>query len=140
MSDTLLVHRGRVKPVIPGSCNGDVVLVDSYISFFAEVNPDTGCLVAPSELCFRDAVLVFRGTRGSTVAPYIIYALRRNNTAPRCILVAEAEPMLIAGCVLAEIPLYVVEDYEGLVSSIRLAKKSAYLEVREHEALLYERV
>jgi len=140
LSNTFLVYRGKVKPVITGPCFGEVVLVDSYISFFGEVNPDQGCLVVQENTCFRDKVFIFRGTRGSTVAPYVIYALRKNNTAPKCILVAELEPMLIAGCVLAEIPLFLIENYKELVNSICDFKEGLYLEVRNSELLLYRRI
>jgi len=140
LSSTSLVYRGEVKPIIPGFCRGEVTLVDGYISFFGEVSPDRGCLSTLENKCFNGKVLVFKGTRGSTVAPYVIYALRRNNTAPVCILVAEVEPMLIVGCVIAEIPLFVVKDYEGLVKNIHVINNSGYLEVRGSELLLYRRV
>jgi predicted aconitase with swiveling domain len=54
--------------------------------------------------------------------------------------VAEVEPMLIVGCVIAEIPLFVVKDYEGLVKNIHVINNSGYLEVRGSELLLYRRV
>lgn len=129
-----------MKPVIPGPCSGEVILVDDYVSFFGEVNPDQGCLIVQENKCFQNKVFIFRGTRGSTVAPYVIYALKKNNTAPKCILVAELEPMLIAGCVLAEIPLFLIENYKDLVNSIRNFKESVYLEVLDSELLLYGRI
>jgi len=138
LSKNSLIYRGEVRAVIPGQCRGELVLVDSYISFFGEVSPDHGCLTTLENRCFSNKVLVFRGTRGSTVAPYIIYALRRSNTAPVCILVAEVEPMLIAGCVLAEIPLFVIKNYEELIRNIRDITSSVYLEVRGSELLLYK--
>jgi len=140
LSSNSPVYRSEVKQIVPGPCSGEVVLVDSYISFFGEVNPEQGCLSTLENRCFRGKVLVFRGTRGSTVAPYIIYALRKSNAAPACIIVAEAEPMLIAGCVIAEIPLFVAGNYSELVKSIQAYSNSVYLVVKGAELLLYKRV
>jgi len=111
--------RAKLRPVIPGVCKGELLIVDRYISFFGEVDPVTGCLKNTTDLCVGGKVLVFRGSRGSTVAPYILYALRKNSKAPTCMLVKEVEPMLVAGCVLGEIPLYVVLNYHEVVEACR---------------------
>ncbi len=95
-----------LKPLVPGECRGRVLILDQYLSFFGEVDPETGC-IRGSNICFPGRVLVFRGSRGSTVGPYIIYALKKNDKAPVCMIVEEAEPLLVAGCVLAGIPLYI---------------------------------
>ncbi|MCC6033960.1 MAG: DUF126 domain-containing protein [Desulfurococcaceae archaeon] len=139
MSKSSLAYKGSVKPIIPGPCSGEVVLVDGHISFFGEIDPEQGCLINLENVCFRDKILIFKGTRGSTVAPYVIYALRRNNIAPRCMLVAEVEPMLIAGCVLAEIPLFIVEKYEELVELVKKIHSKVYLEVCGNVLLLYKK-
>lgn len=139
MSENSLAYRGNIKPIVPGPCSGEVVLVDGYISFFGEVDPERGCLIDLENVCFRDKILVFKGTRGSTIAPYVIYALRKNNVAPRCILVADVEPMLIAGCVLAEIPLFTVERYEEFVELVKSTHSNVYLEVCGGALLLYKR-
>lgn len=93
--------------------------MDRYISFFGEVDPSRGVLkLGDRELDISGKALVMRGTRGSTVGSYIVYALRRHGKAPSCIIVKEAEPILIAGCVLADIPLFVISDYEPFVNSV----------------------
>ncbi|MEM4481665.1 MAG: DUF126 domain-containing protein [Desulfurococcaceae archaeon] len=106
----------KVKTVVPGYCRGEPVLLNRYISFFGEVNPETGCLVGENNVCLPGKVLVFKGTRGSTVGPYIIYALKKNSKGPVCMIVEDLEPMLVAGCVLAEIPLYSTESIEALIN------------------------
>ncbi|MEM1639187.1 MAG: DUF126 domain-containing protein [Desulfurococcaceae archaeon] len=106
----------KVKPIVPGYCKGEVLLLNRFISFFGEVDPETSCLRENMEICVASKVLVFKGSRGSTVGPYIIYALKKNNKHPVCMIVEEAEPLLIAGCVLGEIPLYVVESINALES------------------------
>lgn len=104
-----------MKPIVPGQCKGRLLALDKYISFFGEVDPETGCL-REEQVCFEGKVLAFRGSRGSTVGPYVLYALRKNSKNPVCMLVASVEPMLVVGCVLGEIPLYLVEDIDALLS------------------------
>lgn len=95
-----------VKPIVPGPCKGETLVLDRYLSFFGEVDPETGCLRDEPSICIAGKVLVFRGSRGSTVGPYIMYALSRGGRKPLCMIAEDIEPMLIAGCVLGEIPLY----------------------------------
>lgn len=102
------------KTIVDGDCSGEAVLIDRYISFFGEVNPKKG-IVLPEKTLISGRVLVFKGSRGSTVGSYIIYALKYYKKHPACMVVYEAEPILIAGCILADIPLFIVkEDYSKL--------------------------
>lgn len=104
----------RVKSIIEGECRGNILVLDKYISFFGEIDPETGCLRGEST-CISNKVLVFRGSRGSTVGPYVVYALKKNSKAPTCIIVSEIEPMLVVGCVIAEIPLYITDSFDKLL-------------------------
>lgn len=123
----------KVKSIMPGYCKGEALVLNRHISFFGEVDPETGCLKENLELCMANKVLVFKGSRGSTVGPYIVYALRKNNKHPICIIVEEVEPLLLAGCVLGEIPLYVVEsinalkDESGKVVEVRVEDNGHYI-------------
>jgi len=119
----------KVKPLIDGDCEGESVLINQYLSFFGEVDPARGVVrVNGGEVSVAGKVLVFKGSRGSTVGSYVIYAMGRAGTAPLCMVVKEAEPILIAGCVLADIPLLVVEDYEGFINALK-----------DHRHLVYRR-
>ncbi|MCD6301289.1 MAG: DUF126 domain-containing protein [Staphylothermus sp.] len=110
-----------MKIIVDGDCEAQPFLIDRYISFFGEVDPVKG-IVKPENTYIGDKAVIFRGSRGSTVGSYIIYALKYYGHKPSCFIVKEAEPILIAGCVLADIPLFVVENYDYLtqiVSSIK---------------------
>ncbi|MCC5990168.1 MAG: DUF126 domain-containing protein [Thermosphaera sp.] len=103
----------RIKRVVDGDCSGNPVLINQYLSFFGEVDPVKGVVRTDTgEVEIAGKVLVFKGSRGSTVGSYVIYALRKNNVNPCCMIVKEVEPILIAGCVLAGIPLFIAEDFE----------------------------
>lgn len=93
--------KGRV--LVRGSAEGEAVVVDS-ISFYGDVDPETGTIVS-SGRSVSSRILVARRSRGSTVGSYVIYALARNGVAPKAIIIGEAEPIIVAGCVLASIPL-----------------------------------
>lgn len=99
-----------VKTIIDGDCCGELVVINERISFYGEVDPVKG-IHKPSGKVIVNKILFFPGTRGSTVGSYIIYGLKKNNTAPQCIIVEKAEPILVAGCVISNIPLFTLMDY-----------------------------
>jgi len=94
------IFKGRV--LVEGEAEGPAVVVDA-ISFYGDVDPERGVLVDGRRL--RGAILVARRSRGSTVGSYIIYALREYGNAPKAIVMGKSEPIVIAGAVLADIPL-----------------------------------
>ncbi len=99
--NTLRRYRGR--PVVPGHAEGEVVVVES-ISFYGDVNVDKGVLVDGRSIAGK--ILLARRSRGSTVGPYILYALKRRGNAPRAIiLTSRSDPVLVAGAVIAEVTL-----------------------------------
>ncbi len=107
-----------VEEIVSGECIGEPFIVDHRVSFFGEVDPVKG-VIRGIEGSFRDKVLVIPGTRGSTVGSYIVYALREYGTAPKCIVSGDIEPILIIGCILANIPLLKVIDFNEFRGYIR---------------------
>ncbi|BAN90777.1 aconitase X swivel domain-containing protein [Aeropyrum camini] len=97
------VLRFRSRPIVGGEAEGPAVVIGS-LSFYGEVDPETGATSSGKSLAGKVAVI--RRSRGSTVGSYVIYALKENGVAPLAILMEKAEPIVIAGCVLAGIPLY----------------------------------
>lgn len=90
-----------LRGYVEGEAEGELVVVNQRISFYGEVRD--GKLVDGRSIAGK--ILVALGTRGSTVAPYILYGLSKRGLAPRAIIVSSIEPMLVAGCVLSSIPL-----------------------------------
>ncbi len=93
----------KARPIVPGNVEGEAVVVDS-ISFYGDVDPESGLLHDGRPV--KDRILVARKSRGSTVGSYVIYALKVYKTHPRAILLGSSEPIVIAGAVLAGIPLF----------------------------------
>jgi predicted aconitase with swiveling domain len=98
------VKCGRALVTPAKSVSGEVVKVDHALSFLGEVDPKEGKLYDGRKI--KDKVLVIKGVRGSTVGSYVIYALRYYNNAPKAVVVeGEADPIVVAGCVMADVPL-----------------------------------
>ncbi|ADI31315.1 aconitase X swivel domain-containing protein [Staphylothermus hellenicus] len=106
-----------IKIVVDGDCEGEPVVINRSISFFGEVDPVKG-IVRPENISITGKALVFRGSRGSTVGSYIIYALKYYGKSPSCMIVENAEPILITGCVLSDTPLFVVYNYNELTRHV----------------------
>jgi len=95
-----LAYKGRV--LVEGSAEGEAVVVET-LSFYGDVDPERGVMVDGRRIDGR--ILLARRSRGSTVGSYVIYALKVNGKAPLAILMERSEPIVVAGAVLAGIPL-----------------------------------
>ncbi len=116
-----------------GVIEGDAVVVNHRLSFLGEVDPKTGKLYDGRMI--KDKVLVIRGVRGSTVGAYVIYGLRYYGNAPRAIVVMEeVDPIVLSGCVMANIPLVDkvghLEVSDGERVSIEYKERRACLTLR----------
>lgn len=108
------VARFHGRPLNPGSGRGPAV-VEEALSFYGEVDPRTGRTVTGKELAGR--VLVLGRPRGSTVGSYTLYGLKYYSRKPLAIIVeSEADPILVAGAILGEIPLY--DRVEGILGVV----------------------
>ncbi len=103
------------RPIVPGDVEGEAIVLDS-ISFYGDVDPEKGVLYDGRTIVNK--ILVARKSRGSTVGSYVIYSLKLHGKAPKAILLGRSEPIVIAGAVLAGIPLYngLPEDFFKIVS------------------------
>jgi len=55
--------------------------------------------------CIKGKILCFPHGHGSTVGSYVMYALAKNGVAPKAILNEKADPVVVVGAVLANIPM-----------------------------------
>lgn len=98
-----------IRAIVDGKIEGSVLVSQSPISFLGDVDSKTGKIIdSESPLfgeCLKDKIFVFPRGKGSTVGSYVIYGLRVNNVAPLAMVTEEAETIVIAGAILAEIPL-----------------------------------
>jgi predicted aconitase with swiveling domain len=55
--------------------------------------------------CLSGKVLVFPYGKGSTVGSYVMYQLKKNNVAPAAIINRSAEPIVVVGAIISDIPM-----------------------------------
>ena len=90
------------RPIVPGRVRGEAIVVDA-ISFYGDVDPEKGALSDGRPISGK--ILVARRGRGSTVGSYIIFSLKENSVAPLAIVMEKSDPIIVAGAVIASIPL-----------------------------------
>jgi len=85
------------------------LVTDQPVSFLGGVDPVTGRVIEKNHKLkgrsLRGRIFVFPTGKGSTVGSYTIYSMAKNGVAPAAIINRMTEPIIAAGCVLANIPL-----------------------------------
>lgn len=129
----------RLRGIVEGSGEGILLIIDDYISFLGDLDPKKGVLRKKGYegIEVRDKILAFRGSRGSTVGTYIIYAISKAGSAPRAMIVDKADQVVITGCVVGNIALgetlgFRVKDltsYNGRRAVVRIEGKDGVLEI-----------
>lgn len=104
----------RAKKIVPGKVSGPALVTRGCLSFQGFIDPKRGVFSAPvTELqgaSFVGAVLIFPSGKGPSVGPSVLDLACRFGNAPAAIINLEIDPMMVAGCVLQNIPLVQVED------------------------------
>jgi len=102
-----IVLKGR--GLVEGKVRGPALVTSQPISFYGGIDPSSGVITERGhELegkVVSSKILVFPYGKGSTVGSYIIYHMAKIGTAPLAIINVESEPIIVTGCVLANIPL-----------------------------------
>ena len=97
------------RNISKGKASGELIVSDEAISFLGGVNPETGEVIDPNhELkgqSIKDNILFIPGGKGSTVGSYVIFQMKKNNTAPRAIICLKAEPIIATGAIMSDIPM-----------------------------------
>ena len=110
--------KGRV--IVSGHCVGKALVSKQPISFLGGVDTKTGNIIEKGHdlegKCVKDKVLCFPHGHGSTVGSYVLYSLARRNLAPKAILNQAADPVVVVGAIIAEIPMLDQVDIKELVT------------------------
>lgn len=127
-------HVVKLRGLVEGAAEAPLLVYKGRLSFYGEVDPRTGEITG-TDYTMAGRILLALGTRGSTVGSYIVYALAENRVAPAAIVVSKAEPILVAGAVMASIPLADGLP-EGLLEELPAEGCHGRLESRPPEAVL----
>ena len=108
------------RSIAKGKGKGELIVSSEPISFLGGVNPENGEIIDPNhELkgeIIKDKVLFIPGGKGSTVGSYVIFQMKKNNTAPKAIICLNAEPIIATGAIMSDIPMVdSPEDTQNLV-------------------------
>jgi predicted aconitase with swiveling domain len=105
MSPTVL--KGR--PIVEGRCKAEAMVSTQPISFLGGVDPADGKIIEKkhdlSGLCIKGKILCFPHGHGSTVGSYVLYSLAKKGLAPKAIINQTADPVVVVGAIIANVPM-----------------------------------
>jgi predicted aconitase with swiveling domain len=114
MKTIMLKGRG----IVEGVCKGEALVSKKPISFLGGVDPADGVIVEKDHDlcgdCVKDKILCFPHGHGSTVGSYVLYALAKKNLAPKAIVNKTADPVVVVGAIIADIPMVDKVDIEQI--------------------------
>ena len=128
-----------IRPIVEGKVTGKVLFSPNPVSFLGDVNSVTGEIIDSESTIYgenlKDTIFVFPRGKGSTVGSDIIYGLKVNEVSPLALVAEEAETIVIAGAILADITLVDKSDKDlfnlvetGDIITIDTSKKSIKLQ------------
>ena len=92
-----------------GTCTSEALVSTKPISFLGGVDPADGKIIEKNHdlcgACIKDKVLVFPHGHGSTVGSYVMYSLAKKGLAPAAIINQTADPVVVVGAIIANIPM-----------------------------------
>jgi hypothetical protein len=110
------ILRGRA--IVEGRCKGEALVSLRPLSFLGGVDPASGIVVEKGhDLCgerVKDKVLCFPHGHGSTVGSYVLYSLAKNSFAPKAIVNQKADPVVVVGAIIANIPMIAQIDVQQI--------------------------
>ena len=122
-----IVLRGR--GIVEGHCKAEALVSAKPISFLGDVDPETGKIIEKKHdlygVSIKDRVLCFPHGHGSTVGSYVLYSLAKKGLAPKAIINHKADPVIIVGAVIANIPMIDKIDI-GKINSGDMVEVDAY--------------
>jgi predicted aconitase with swiveling domain len=103
----LKILKGRT--IVPGKCHGKALVATKPISFLGGIDPNTGKIIEKNHdlegESIRGRILCFPSGHGSTVGSYVLYSLAKKGLAPKAIINQTADPVVVVGAIIAEIPM-----------------------------------
>jgi predicted aconitase with swiveling domain len=102
-----VILKGRT--VVEGRCTAEALVSSKPISFLGGVDPADGTITEKNHdlcgQCVKNRVLCFPHGHGSTVGSYVLYSLAEKGLAPKAIVNETADPVVVVGAIIADIPM-----------------------------------
>jgi predicted aconitase with swiveling domain len=97
------------RTVVEGRCKAEALVSSKPISFLGGVDPADGKIIERKHdlcgECMKGKVLCFPHGHGSTVGSYVLYSLAKKGLAPKAILNETADPVVVVGAIIADVPM-----------------------------------
>jgi len=104
-----MAQKYKGNGLVGGIGEGVALVTSEGIAFNLGVDELTGIVIETGHAlegeCVAGRVVVCRSGKGSTAGSFSLLQLSRRGLAPAAIVNAQADAVITAGCVLAEIPL-----------------------------------
>ncbi len=108
------------RTLVPGEARGPVLVLSEPLSFWGGLDPATGAIIDAHHpqlgAVVTGTVLVMPGGRGSSSSSSVLAEAIRAGTAPAAIVLAEADPIIALGALVA------LELYEASIPIIEVEK------------------
>jgi len=103
---------------VEGTCTAEALVSAKPISFLGGVDPADGKIIEKKHdlcgACIKGKVLVFPHGHGSTVGSYVMYSLSKKGLGPAAIINQTADPVVVVGAIIANIPMIDQVDIEKI--------------------------
>ncbi len=97
------------RTVVPSKCRGKALVATKTIRFLGGIDPNTGRIVEKNHDLegenIKGKILCFPSEHGSTVGSYVLYSLAKKGLALKAIINQTADPVVVVGAIIAEIPM-----------------------------------
>ncbi|MDH5482540.1 MAG: DUF126 domain-containing protein [Candidatus Bathyarchaeota archaeon] len=97
------------RAIVEGRCKAEALVSAKPISFLGGVDPADGKIIEKGHdlcgECVKDKILCFPHGHGSTVGSYVLYSLAKKHLAPKAIINQKADPVVVVGAIIANIPM-----------------------------------
>lgn len=107
--EKLKVETLKGRSIVPGHCRGKALVSMKPISFLGGVDAESGLIVEVGHdlkgKSVKDTILCFPHGHGSTVGSYVVYSLVKRGLGPKAIINQTADPVVVVGAIIAEIPM-----------------------------------
>ena len=119
-----------VRPLLPGTATGSVVVLDEPLSMWGGLDPETGELIdrrhPQSGAMLAGCILVLPSGRGSSSSASVLAEAIRLGTAPMAIVLAESDDIILLGALVAR-------ELYGLVHPVVVADEVTYRSLQTGE-------
>ena len=117
------------RSIVPGRCRGLALVSTKPISFLGGVDPTSGLIVERDHdlkgKSVKGAILCFPYGHGSTVGSYVLYSLAKRGLGPKAIVNQAADPVVVVGAIIAEIPMVDRVDIQQIMTGDTVEVDSA---------------